>query len=271
MKLKRTLAAAGLFSLIFASSAFGGSWRAGDGENAGKWYYQESDGSFLSGGWHWLDGNQDGTAECYYFDSEGWMLAGTQTPDGYTVDSEGRWTVDGTVQTQAVEADQAAQTADVNFQDGTYCYYQFQLLVREENGELRLVSETPVRFDSFKDFNYDVAMGDLPLVNQAADFGTQFEIKKDDTGFIINNDEFWSGPSHYAKSGNVYQSDYWMDPSGVWHESSDSSSGSIYFADETTMVWDNEPYVVNFKNPLCPSADEIYGKETVLRGIYKIY
>lgn len=268
MKLKQTLAAAGLFSLIFVSSAFGGSWRAGDGENAGKWYYQESDGSFLSGGWHWLDGNQDGTAECYYFDSEGWMLAGTQTPDGYTVDSEGRWTVDGTVQTQAV---QTAQTADVSFQDGAYGYYQSQLLVREENGEFRLASETPVRFESFKDFNYDVAMGDLPLVNQAADFETQFEIKKDSTGFTIDYDEMGDITYHFSKTGNVYQRDSWLDGDGVWHESRDSSFGSIYFTDETTMVWENGPYVVDFKNPQCPCSDEIYGKETMLRTIYKIY
>lgn len=268
MKLKRTLAAAGLFSLIFASSAFGGSWRAGDGENAGKWYYQESDGSFLSGGWHWLDGNQDGTAECYYFDSEGWMLSGTQTPDGYTVDSEGRWTVDGTVQTQAVEA---AQTADVNFQDGTYYYYQSQLLVRGENGEFRLVSETPVRFESSKDFNYDVVFNDRYLVNQAADFTTHLEIKKDSTGFTLIDNDSWEGTTfHFAKSGDVYQNDYSInDYNGERQEL--SGGVSLYFTDETTLVLDNEPHLITYKNEMYPYADEIYGKETILRTIFKIY
>lgn len=43
-------------------------------------------------------------AECYAFDREGWMYADTTTPDGYTVNSDGAWTVNGAVQTMAVAA-----------------------------------------------------------------------------------------------------------------------------------------------------------------------
>ena len=51
--------------------------------------------------WHWIDGNQDGIFECYAFDPDGWMYADTVTPDGYSVNADGAWTADGTVQTRA--------------------------------------------------------------------------------------------------------------------------------------------------------------------------
>ncbi|WP_455010676.1 hypothetical protein [Oribacterium sinus] len=49
-------------------------------------------------GWQWIDGN------CYYLDlqgqNEGALYRNTTTPDGFTVDQEGRWTVNGAVQKQ---------------------------------------------------------------------------------------------------------------------------------------------------------------------------
>lgn len=54
--------------------------------------------------WQWVDGNSDGAAECYYFDSNGYMLESTVTPDGYMVNENGAWTVDGTVQTKQVQS-----------------------------------------------------------------------------------------------------------------------------------------------------------------------
>ena len=49
----------------------------------------------------WM-GMGDGVAECYYFNGDGYMLANTTTPDGYTVNADGAWTVNGVVQTQGV-------------------------------------------------------------------------------------------------------------------------------------------------------------------------
>jgi hypothetical protein len=69
-------------------------------DNTG-WWYQEDNGSYPANTWKWIDGNNDGVAECYYFDGNGYMLSNTTTPDGYTVDSSGAWTVNGVVQTQA--------------------------------------------------------------------------------------------------------------------------------------------------------------------------
>lgn len=66
----------------------------------GKWW-QNNDGSWPANSWQWLDGNNDGVAECYYFDGNGYCLLNTKTPDGYTVDGNGAWVVNGAVQTQA--------------------------------------------------------------------------------------------------------------------------------------------------------------------------
>lgn len=54
--------------------------------------------------WYWIDGNADGIAECYCFSEGGYMFADTTTPDGYTVNADGAWVVDGVVQTKEVEA-----------------------------------------------------------------------------------------------------------------------------------------------------------------------
>ncbi len=54
----------------------------------------------LAGQWQWQDMNGDGISECYYYDDNGNMLINTTTPDGYTVDSNGVWIVNGVVQTQ---------------------------------------------------------------------------------------------------------------------------------------------------------------------------
>lgn len=44
-------------------------------------------------GWNWINGR------CYYLEPEsGRMLSDAVTPDGYTVDSSGAWTVNGKVQ-----------------------------------------------------------------------------------------------------------------------------------------------------------------------------
>lgn len=54
-------------------------------------------------GWQWIDGNGDGVAECYYLnpDSDGTrgrLIKNTTTSDGYVVNENGQWTVDGVVQ-----------------------------------------------------------------------------------------------------------------------------------------------------------------------------
>lgn len=70
-------------------------------QDARGWWWKNDDGSsYPVNCWRWLDGNRDGLAECYYFGSDGYMLAGTVTPDGYSVNADGAWIEsDGTVHT----------------------------------------------------------------------------------------------------------------------------------------------------------------------------
>ena len=74
-----------------AMPAMAAEWKQ---DNTG-WWYQEDNGSYPTNSWKWINGR------CYYFDSNGYMLASTTTPDGYTVDATGAWTVNGVVQTQS--------------------------------------------------------------------------------------------------------------------------------------------------------------------------
>ena len=67
--------------------------------NGSKYYlFPNSDGwkGRMLTGWQWIDGN------CYYLDpqgqNEGALYRNTTTPDGFTVDLEGRWVVNGVVQ-----------------------------------------------------------------------------------------------------------------------------------------------------------------------------
>lgn len=85
--------------------AFAAGWQAGAGANAGKWWYSTNDANtaWHANGWQWLDGNHDGVSECYYFGSDGYMYADTKTPDSYTVNKDGAWTVNGVVQTKVSE------------------------------------------------------------------------------------------------------------------------------------------------------------------------
>jgi len=67
--------------------------------NGSKYYlFPNSDGWKGRMLWQWIDGN------CYYLDpqgqNEGALYRNTTTPDGFTVDSEGRWVVNGVVQKQ---------------------------------------------------------------------------------------------------------------------------------------------------------------------------
>lgn len=82
------------------------------------WQYQNDDGTYLVNRWEWLDLNNDGIAECYYFNEKGYLLMGTTTPDNYTVNENGAWTVDGVVQTKSVEI-RVIGTGELRASDGT--------------------------------------------------------------------------------------------------------------------------------------------------------
>ena len=73
-------------------------WVKGESKNA--WWFDFGNGDYFKSSWQWIDGNQDGIAECYCFDENGWMYENTITPDGYTVNENGAWTINNVVQTK---------------------------------------------------------------------------------------------------------------------------------------------------------------------------
>ncbi|WP_101876737.1 hypothetical protein [Lachnoclostridium edouardi] len=78
--------------------------------NVGTWHQDEKGWQWLEmwselsvypvHGWNWIDDDSDGTAKSYYFDQDGYLLTNTTTSDGYTVNENGEWVVDGVVQTK---------------------------------------------------------------------------------------------------------------------------------------------------------------------------
>ena len=78
-------------------------YAAGWQHNMTGWWYgtNEANTTWHANGWQWIDGNNDGIAECYCFNQNGYMLASTITPDGFTVNADGAWTVNGVVQTKS--------------------------------------------------------------------------------------------------------------------------------------------------------------------------
>lgn len=73
--------------------------------NAVQTFYFGEDNVMLTG-WHWIPA-KDGMLHCYYFQetsdgSRGQLLRNATTPDGYQVNGNGEWIVEGVVQTRAI-------------------------------------------------------------------------------------------------------------------------------------------------------------------------
>lgn len=130
MKRSKKIVALAMAALMTAGSGMtvsAGQWQS----DTNGWWWQNDDGSYPVGSWQWLDGNNDGTAECYYFDGNGYMLANTITPDGYSVDGNGAWAVNGVIQTQtsSVQAQTGETQTGVYTDDysGTYAVPYFEM------------------------------------------------------------------------------------------------------------------------------------------------
>ena len=100
-KILVTVIACAAMMLAMTLTAFAGSWE----QTNGAWKYKNDDGSYVKGAWQWIDG------KCYCFDANGNMYANTTTPDGYLVNENGEWVVDGVVQTQTTTQTQTQASA----------------------------------------------------------------------------------------------------------------------------------------------------------------
>lgn len=91
-----TIILAGALTVASAFTALA-SWE----QTGTTWKYQ-TNGTYYNDGWHWIDGNGDNIAECYFFNTDSTMLSNTTTPDNFTVNENGAWTVNGVVQTKVL-------------------------------------------------------------------------------------------------------------------------------------------------------------------------
>lgn len=119
---KKTLKAIFIASAITALSCitvFAAGWKS---DSNGWWYATNDSGTeWYSNGWQWVDGNNDGIAECYYFEPSGYITMNGTTADGYQVNADGAWIVDGVVQTKIitnVTANVIPASTDVTVQNG---------------------------------------------------------------------------------------------------------------------------------------------------------
>lgn len=80
-------------------------WAAGWQQDSGRWWYENSDGSYPADQWQYIDdywyyfyGDGYMAHDCwignYYVGSSGAMLTDTVTPDGYQVGADGAWIPD---------------------------------------------------------------------------------------------------------------------------------------------------------------------------------
>ena len=98
MKRWKIALAAVPMTMALAFPAFAGEWH----QDMNGWWYETDDGSYYRNGWEWIDGDQDGWAECYYFNNQGYVAMRTRQVDGWEINEDGAWTVDGEVQKKYV-------------------------------------------------------------------------------------------------------------------------------------------------------------------------
>ena len=92
-------------------------WIKGNSKNA--WWYDLGNGQYYMSSWQWIDGNGDGIAECYCFDENGWMYENAITPDRFTVNENGAWTVNNIVQTKSANLLSQNNTNNTNNSNNT--------------------------------------------------------------------------------------------------------------------------------------------------------
>ena len=194
----RTLIISAFMTVTMTVTAFAGTWV----QDAKGWWWDNGNGTRPTNTWQWCEGDGDGVAECYYFDGNGYCLMDTTTPDGYTVNKDGAWIVNGVVQTQKITAQTGSVAVANNAIDRLY-YLKMYYGLPGETQEQKEAKMYHVIYDLHRSYG---DMEDRPLTYAAI------------TEFLNNTD--WPNMSEYEKAkavydrvGNGYHGNYYAWPS----------------------------------------------------------
>ncbi|EHI55782.1 hypothetical protein HMPREF9333_01129 [Johnsonella ignava ATCC 51276] len=168
------MAAVSAFVLLTAMSSFAAvkikktlpnGWKRDDR----GWWFVNNDGSYTKNGWQWIG------KRCYYFDDAGYMYENNTTPDGYTVNENGAWTVDGVVQ---IREDAKA--------DEKY----FNTKVTEKFGELTCITPTKIKDrGDYYEVEAVVSKGIPAADGTTEQFSTVVRVKKDVIVHMMDGDK----------------------------------------------------------------------------------
>lgn len=191
--------------------------------NSIGWWYQEDDGTYPVNTWKWIDG------VCYCFDDEGYMLEDKTTPDGYSVDANGAWIVDGMVQGQGGSA------ANTNDYDPNYPLKGYV----EEFGLLDNIVTTRGMWNDAKESHYDSKRGylvqysrtylaktlaDIPFDATGAD-EFDFKLTAEVKNFLNSFD--WRNSSDWEKAAKCLE---WVSQTPYTSERDSQYGQDVYFA-----------------------------------------
>ena len=177
-----------LAALMTAGSGmttFAGPWE----QTGSDWKYMQDNGTYATNGWQWIEGKS------YYFDANGIMAKNT-TVDGYTVNADGQWVVNGVVQTQGSTSGNSTGTS-VNHNAGYDPAHPLAGKIDEWN--LRLPSNTITGFSVCTDslqalltnqmdyYNY------LDVANYAPLVDGMYIAERNGTTFYITEEDYIKG------------------------------------------------------------------------------
>lgn len=199
-KTKAVVMATLALSVVMASPSFAGEWicdtsKPANSQGISNWWYQNMDGSYAKDCWTWLDGNQDGISECYYFDGNGYMLANTVTPDGYLVNGDGAWTVDGVVQTKG-------QQANVSYEEVLKAYLNYL-------GTVSVGDYEKIRYDLVY-LNNDNIPELMYALNTSHARGVDICTYQNGKVYSLSEHGSYGSITYYPKKGYIWEEDMHM-------------------------------------------------------------
>lgn len=203
MRLKRMVAAAMAVTMIISSTvpAFAAvTNRKTVGDST--LIYTDNTKNINYPNWIWINGN------CYYYQNAVTVLKNTTTPDGYTVDDQGRWTVNGAIQTNGY-GNYTMGTGDYNGKSNDEIWNSLVKKLEPVYTAGIIVGNGANVIVSPKEISYDIASGgvignDITILKNNEYYGTFITAVIGDTwSDEVNDVNFASAKKAYANEADI--------------------------------------------------------------------